>query len=332
MGEIPPGSRRIAIVAFPGAEILDITGPLDVFVYANTGLRMQGRDGVPAYRIEILAAAPGPVETACGLRIIADRAYSDVTDGIDTLLISGAPRGASLLADPALRNWVSMMAPRVRRLGSICSGALLLAHCGLLDERRATSHWVFCDQLQADYPSVRVDPDRIYVRDGNVWTSGGVTSGIDMALAMVEEDHGPRLALLIARYLVVFLKRPGGQSQFSAFLASQGATHSGVRDLQCWIVEHLHEDLRIESLAERLAMSPRNFSRIFHAETGMTAAKYVERARTDAARQLLESTDLRVEHVAKKAGFGDAERMRRAFMRQLGASPADYRARFGGLA
>jgi len=320
--------RPVGIVTYPGVEIIDLTGPMEVFAFANVGLQRSGVCSEPAYPMEVLAAKPGPIATSCGLQIIANKAYSDVRDGIDTLLIAGTPDVSCLLCDPALQDWVRAVAPRVRRLASVCTGAFLLAESGLLDGLRATSHWDYCDWLARDYPSVTVEPDRIFVRDGFISTSGGVTSGIDLALSMVEEDWGSELALLVARYLVVFLKRPGGQSQFSAYLTSD-ATRPELKDLQAWIMLHLTEDLRVETLAERMFMSPRNFARFFQAETGMTPAKFVELARIDAARHYLGSTRLSIEVVADKSGFADQERMRRAFMRQLGINPQSYRERFG---
>ena len=320
--------RPVSIVTYPGIEIIDLTGPMEVFAFANNALQRSGLCSEPAYPMQVLAATSGPVTSSCGLRIIADKAYSDVQDGIDTLLIAGTPEVSCLLCDPALQDWVRTMAPKVRRLASVCTGAFLLAESGLLDGRRATSHWDYCDWLARDYPSVNVEPDRIFVRDGSISTSGGVTSGIDMVLSMVEEDWGSEVALLVARYLVVFLKRPGGQSQFSAYLTSE-ATHPDLKELQAWIVLHLTEDLRVEALAERMCMSPRNFARFFLTETGMTPAKFVEMARIDAARHYLGSTQKSIEIVADKSGFGDPERMRRAFIRQLGVNPQSYRERFG---
>jgi transcriptional regulator GlxA family with amidase domain len=278
--------------------------------------------------MEVLAAQPGPITTSCGLQIIANKAYSDIQDGIDTLLIAGSPDVSCLLCDPGLKNWVRDIALRVNRLASVCTGAFLLAESGLLDGRRATSHWDFCARLARDYPLVTVEPDRIFVRDGYISTSGGITSGIDMALSMVEEDWGTELALLVARYLVVFLKRPGGQSQFSAYLTSE-AHRPELKDLQAWIMMHLTEDLRVEKLAERMCMSSRNFARLFLSETGMTPAKFVEMARIDAARHYLGSTKLPIETVAEKSGFVDPEKMRRAFIRQLKVNPQNYRDRFG---
>ncbi|MGR8998615.1 MAG: GlxA family transcriptional regulator [Gammaproteobacteria bacterium] len=320
--------RPVGIVTYPGFEIIDLTGPMEVFAFANVCLQRSGVCSEPAYPMQVLAAKPGPIKSSCGLQIIAEKAYSDVQDGIDTLLIAGTPDVSCLLCDPALQAWVQAMEPRVRRLASVCTGAFLLAESGLLDGCRATSHWDYCDWLARDYPSVNVEPDRIFVRDGSISTSGGVTSGIDMALSMLEEDWGSEVALLVARYLVVFLKRPGGQSQFSAYLTSD-ATRPELKDLQAWIMLHLTEDLRVETLAQRMCMSPRNFARFFLAETGMTPAKFVEMARIDAARHYLGSTQQPIEAVAEKSGFGDPERMRRAFIRQLGVNPQNYRERFG---
>ena len=320
--------RSVGIVAFTGVEILDLTGPMEVFSFANIALKLSGISSEPAYLIEVLAAQSGPITASCGLQIIANKAYSDVHDGIDTLLIAGTIDVDYLLCDPALQDWVRVIAPKVKRLASICSGAFLLAESGLLDGLSATSHWLFCERLARDYPSVTVEPDRIFVRDGYISTSGGVTSGIDLALSMVEEDWGSELALQVARFLVVFLKRPGGQSQFSAYLTSE-AHRPELKDLQAWIMLHLNEDMRVETLAARLCMSPRNFARFFLTETGMTPAKFVEMARIDAARHYLGSTKLSIEVVADKSGFADPERMRRAFIRQLGVNPQSYRDRFG---
>lgn len=320
--------RPVSIVTYHGVEIIDLTGPMEVFAFANNALQRSGICSEQAYPMQVLAATPGSVTSSCGLQIIADKAYSDVQDGIDTLLIAGTPEVSCLLCDPALQDWVRTMAPRVRRLASVCTGAFLLAESGLLDGRRATSHWDYCDWLARDYPSVNVEPDRIFVRDGSISTSGGVTSGIDMVLSMVEEDWGSEVALLVARYLVVFLKRPGGQSQFSAYLTSE-ATRPELKELQAWIILNLTSDLRVEALAERMCMSTRNFARFFLTETGMTPAKFVEMARIDSARQYLGSTNLSIEVVADKSGFGDPERMRRAFIRQLGVNPQSYRERFG---
>ena len=323
--------RRIGIVAFDGVELLDLTGPLDVFGMSALGLQQSGVTTDTPYPIEVLARRPGLITSSSSLRIHADSAYGELRDDIDTLLIPGAPDVRAVLADPDLIEWVRAMSCRVRRLVSICTGAFLLAEAGLLDRRRATTHWAFCDRFASDYPAVSVEPDRIFLREDHIATSGGITSGIDLALSLIEEDWGRETALLTARYLVVFLKRPGGQSQFSGFLVSEATKNADLRALQLWIMENPAEHHSVEALADRVAMSPRNFARVFQAETGMTPAKFVEKARIDAARHLLGTTDGRVESVAVKAGFGDAERMRRAFIRNLGVNPQDYRERFGSL-
>lgn len=321
--------RTIGIVAFDGLELLDLTGPMDVFGMANVGLIGSGAMAEPAYRFRVIARSPGLVTTYCGLKLHADSTYDELFDDLDSLLIPGAPDVGALFADPALRDWVAAMHGRVKRLVSVCTGAFLLAETGLLHGLRATTHWAFCERLAREYPAVRVEPDRIFLRDGSIYTSGGVTSGIDLALSLLEEDWGQETALLVARWMVVFLKRPGGQTQFSGYLASEATQHPDLRALQVWIMENPAEDLRNEVLAERVAMSPRNFARVFQSETGMTPAKFVEKARIDAARHLLGAREHRIEKVAVVAGFGDPERMRRAFVRNLGISPQDYRERFG---
>lgn len=321
--------RTIGIVAFDGVEIIDLTGPMEVFALANLGLERAGLTRQPAYAFRILARRAGLVTAFSGLRFQADAAYDEVREPIDTLFIPGAPDVTCVLSDPRLVDWVRAMSGQVRRLVSVCTGAFLLAETGLLDGRCATTHWAYCDRLAADYPAVTVEPDRIFLREGAIATSGGITSGIDLALALLEEDWGREMALLTARYMVVFLQRPGGQSQFSGYLSSEATRHPDLRALQLWILEHPAGDLRLEQLAGRMAMSTRNFARVFLAETGMTPAKFVEKARIDAARHYLGTTDERIERVAILSGFGDAERMRRAFLRHLGINPQDYRARFG---
>lgn len=319
--------RPIAILAFPGVEALDVSGPLEVFSFASLSLQWSGMFKECVYPLCVLAEQAGPVTTLSGMQIVADQALSDVDTGIDTLFIPGG-NTKDVVNDATLLDWIRTMQPQIRRTASVCTGAFVLAESGLLDGRRATCHWNFCQQLALNYPAINVQPDQIFVRDGCIYTSGGITSGIDLALSMVEEDWGQELALYVARYLVVFLKRPGGQSQFSAYLVSQAGNHADIRDLQAWIMTHLEEDHRVETLAERVAMSPRNFARLFLAETGMTPAKFVELARLDAARHFLGSTGLSIEVVSDKSGFKDPERMRRAFIRQLGINPQSYRNRF----
>ncbi len=319
--------RVVGIVAFPNAQILDITGPFEVFSFANALLQKLGICEQKIYSITLLAAEPGPITTMSGLQIVADEAYGDSDSEFDTLIIAGGEITAEL-SNVKLLDWIKIMVSKVNRLASVCTGAFLLAESGLLDDRKATTHWHYCQLLAKNYPRIHIEPDQIFVRDGRIFTSGGITSGIDLALAMVEEDWGQELALAVARFLVVFLKRPGGQSQFSNYLTCEASHRPDLRELQAWIMAHTGEDLRVELLAERMAMSPRNFARLFLAETGMTPAKFVEMARIDQARFLLEVSEFTIELIADKSGFKDTERMRRAFIRQIGVNPQNYRQRF----
>jgi transcriptional regulator GlxA family with amidase domain len=275
-----------------------------------------------------VALVAGPVETQSGIAVVARRALGAVRDGVDTLLVAGGLGTRTALDDRALIGAIRRLAPRVRRLGSVCSGSFLLAEAGLLDGRRATTHWMWCDSLEQRYPRVRVDPDPIFVRDGNVWTSAGVTAGMDLALALVEDDLGRDLALHTARQMVLFLRRPGGQSQFSAQLAVQAADRQPLRELQAWIVDHPDSDCSVPALAQRVAMSPRNFARVFLREIGLTPAHYVERVRVEAARRRLEDSTDGVDAIAASCGFGTAETMRRTFLRHVRVAPSDYRTRF----
>jgi transcriptional regulator GlxA family with amidase domain len=265
-----------------------------------------------------------------GIRLMADRGYASVRGGLDTLIVSGGDVFA-VAGDLRLRQWLRTMSARVRRLASVCSGSFILAEAGLLDGRRATTHWAGVDIMRERYPQIAVEPDAIFVRDGNVYTSAGVTAGIDLALAMVEEDLGHALALAVARRLVVFLKRPGGQSQFSSHLAAQTKPVGILKDLPAWILDNLSDNLSVEQLAGRAAMSPRNFARVFTREMGMTPAKFVERARVDAARRWMEDGGLSLEDVAGRVGFSSAEHMRRTFRRHVRVVPHDYRKRFHDL-
>lgn len=330
--------KRISILAYPRSEILDITGPYEVFAFASWAIQKAETIKEPPYLIEVLAERPGPIKTLSGLDIVAHRSIHEVKKGIDTLIIPGGSfqgtdtadnNNASILENHDLLNWIKKMSTSVRRLVSVCSGAFLLAECGLLDHRRVTTHWDCCTSFQAKYRNVKLEPDKIYIRDDNIYTSGGITSGIDLSLSLIEEDWGREISLFVAKYLVMFLKRPGGQSQFSTYLAFESSKRPDLRELQAWIIAHPSEDLTVESLANRMAMSPRNFARTFQKETGITPAKFVELVRLDAARQFLENEKLSIEIVALKSGFGDYERMRRCFIKHLGVPPKDYRERFG---
>jgi transcriptional regulator GlxA family with amidase domain len=307
---------RVVIVAFPGVQSLDVAGPAEVF----------GATG--EHQVEVVAPEAGPVPSQSGLVLNAARALTEVGGPLDTLVIAGGFGIVDVLGDRGVIEAIRRLNNSARRLAAVCTGAFAIAQAGLLDGLRATTHWGYCEELAGRYPNVVVEPDAIYVRDGDVWTSAGVTAGIDLALAMVEDDLGREAALQIARRFVVFLKRPGGQSQFSAQLVGQIADRPPLRDLQAWIVEHAGGDLTVERLAGEVAMSPRNFSRAFRREVGVTPARFVERVRVDDARRRLEESSASVDEIAAGCGFGTAETMRRTFLRVLRVTPTDYRKRF----
>lgn len=312
---------------YDGANAVDVVGPLEVFATTNAHVAATAPSNPPPYTIEIVAARPGPVTMASGIRVVAENAFTKVRRGVDTLIVCGGdPR--AVVADPRVLRWLAAMQPRVRRLASVCTGAFILATAGVLTGRRATTHWRYTRQLDQLFPKVRVDPDALFVRDGKVYTSAGVTAGMDLALALVQEDHGQALALEVARSMVLFLKRPGGQSQFSTYLSAQTAASGPLGKVLTHIHDHLGEDLSVATLAKLAAMSPRNFARVFFKETGTTPAKFVERARIEQARRILEDTQLPIETVARECGFRNAERMRRTFQRNLHVVPRDYRKRF----
>ena len=312
--------RRVVIVIFPGVQPIDAIGPAEVF-------RTAGLLDPPGYTVELVAANPGTVRsTTVGLAV--DRSIAGCRGPIDTLIVAGGTGTRHATENPRLVSWVRTAAKRSRRVCSVCTGTFILGAAGLLEDRRVTTHWASCDLLAEQYPSATVEPDQIWVRDGELYTSAGVTAGMDLALALVEDDLGRATALETARWLVVFVKRPGGQSQFSAQLAAQTADREPLRELQDWIAGNLDADLSVPALAARAHMSERNFARAFRKELGMTPAAYVETARVEAARIALESGETPVEAVARANGFGTVETMRRAFHRRLGVGPADYRARF----
>jgi transcriptional regulator GlxA family with amidase domain len=324
--------RRVVLIAFPGVQILDVIGPLEVLANSNRRLDALGDRRSPRYTIEIVAHTAGPLRASSGIQLIADRAFGEVRGPIDTLLVAGGEGTQAALADRALVAFLRGAGRRARRVASICTGTYLLAEAGFLDGRRATTHWAHCSELARRYPQIRVESDPIFVRDGKVWSSAGVCAGMDLALALAEEDHGRELALTVAKWMVLFLKRPGGQSQFSVGLAAQATEHERIRELQTWVQAHLADELGIAMLAKRVAMSPRNFARVFAREVGETPARWVERARVEAAQRLLEESDLGVDSVAERCGFGTAETLRRAFLRQIRVSPSAYRARFRSAA
>ncbi len=320
----PDSPRRVEILAFPAVQLLDVTGPLQVFASANDIVAEAG--GARPYAVHVVAPGGTAVTASAGLGL-ATEPLPPVEVPIDTLVVAGGQGVEAAAADPILVAWVRARAGQARRTASVCTGAYLLAATGLLDGRRAATHWSFCADLARRHPAIQVEADPIFVQDGPVWTSAGVTSGIDLALALVEEDLGRTVALAVARYLVVFLKRPGGQAQFSAALSLQTAEDK-FGALHDWIGAHLADDLSLAALAAEAGMSERSFSRHYAEATGLTPARAVERLRVEAARRLLSETRQPVKRIAQHCGFGSEETMRRSFVRLLAASPQDYRARF----
>ncbi len=320
-------TRKIGFLIYPDFEIVDLTAPLDAFYYANRTLGMTGRVSEPGYEILVIAPEAALVKSKCGIEIRASYACREISH-LDTLIVIGGEGAIAASEDRELIDWIRAMSGRVRRLASICTGAFLLAAAGLLDNRRVTTHWLYSDQLAAAYPSLRVDADCIFVRDGGVYTSGGITSGIDLALMLIEEDLGRESPRMVAGLMVVFLRRPGGQTQFSPFLEGDVTACRDIAELKSWILGNWSENLTVERLAEQVGMSPRNFARRFLAETGMTPARFVELARVEAARCRLEQTSQSLQTIAEVCGFVTIERMRRAFQRRLGVGPHEYRERF----
>lgn len=320
-------TQRVVMFGYPGAQTLDITGPLEVFARSARWLQDKGITWEPAYTVELVAPKAGPFTVTSGMRMVAERSYRDVTRA-DILLVAGGVGHRPIMADEDVMNWLRRMAPKVSRIGSVCNGALILASAGLLDRKSVTTHWDDIETLKGISSSIRVQGDAIYVKDGNLYTSAGVTAGMDMALAIVEEDWGQPAALAVAQALVMFLKRPGGQSQFSAHLAAQFSEDDKLKELQLWMLDHLELDLSVPRLAARAAMSERNFARRFTSTVGMTPAQYVSKIRLESARRKLEENDLQISQVARRCGFGTDETMRRTFVAELGVSPSDYRDRF----
>ena len=301
--------RTVVLVAYEGINLLDLCGPLEALRVANLA------GASPAYRTVVATPDGRRVRSASGLEIGADASVADLAGRrtpVDTLLVAD----------------VAAIARRTRRVTSVCTGAFVLAAAGLLDGRRATTHWAACAALARQHPAIDVEDDRIYVRDGHCWTSAGVTAGIDLTLALVEEDNGPEVAHQVAGWLVVFTRRPGGQAQFSAALQAQPAVEPGIAAVQRWLPDHLADDLSVDALARRASMSPRTFARAFRRETGTTPAAHVETLRVEAARRLLETTDLTVPAVARAVGLRRAETLHRAFRRRVGTTPEQYRRHF----
>ncbi len=327
VGAMTPHLVVIAVV--DGVELLDVAGPLQVL---STADRLAGRD-LPGYETLVAGPVPGPVRCAGGTSIVAEVSWTELDREIGTLLVPGGstagPREVqALLAEPLVDWLTTPCARRASRIASVCTGAHMLAAAGLLDGRRATTHWATAGQLATDHPEVTVEPDAIFVRDGPIWTSAGVSAGVDLALAMVADDHDAELARRVARWLVLYLRRPGGQSQFSEFLAPSSATDAGIIRLQAWIPGHLTEDLSNEALARRTSLSVRHFSRLFRRQLGVTPAHYVESVRVDAAVRHLLHTGNGLRTIANAVGLGSVETLHRVFRHRFGVSPAVYRERF----
>jgi transcriptional regulator GlxA family with amidase domain len=320
----PNPIRVVDVLIFPRVQVLDVTGPVQVFATANDFVVEAG--GTPPYRLRLVAQDAGGVTATAGVGLAA-QPLSRRGEALDTLIVPGGPGVGAAAENPVLLDWLRQRATQARRVASVCTGAFLLAAAGLLDGRRATTHWKYSASLARRFPAIRVEPDPIFLCDGSIWTSAGVTAGIDLALALVEEDLGRSMALAVARYLVVFLKRPGGQAQFSAALALQ-VTDDRFGALHDWINGHLASDLSLSVLAEQAGMSERSFSRHYTQAIGQTPARAIERLRVEAGRRLLSESRTPVKRIAQRCGFGSEETMRRSFLRLLAVTPQDYRSRF----
>ncbi|HKQ78131.1 MAG TPA: GlxA family transcriptional regulator [Blastocatellia bacterium] len=324
-----PATRRIGIVAFPGSQILDIAGPMAVFAEANQLCQPFPNAKQAPYQVELISTESDRlVDCYCGVNITAQTDFRSARGKFDTLLIAGGYGGVHVEKIAGFLPWLRKTSNAARRIGSVCGGAFALAAAGLLDGRRATTHWYFCPQMVERFPAVQFDPDPIFICDGNVYTSAGVTAGIDLSLALVEEDLGAELALRVARALVVFLRRPGSQSQFSASLSLQTSDRTPIRELQAWLLDNLREPLTVERMAAQAGMSARNFARVFAEQIGMTPARFLMQIRVEAARRRLEESTQSIELIAEECGFGSPESMRSAFQRLLRVSPQEYRKRF----
>ncbi|MDI1484533.1 GlxA family transcriptional regulator [Polyangium sp. y55x31] len=319
--------RKIVLVIYDGVAAIDFVGPLDVFAFASEVATKKRLGAPPAYVVELASACGRPVRSWSGMQIVPNHALEDLPPDLDTVLVSGGDYHRAA-ADARLLAWLRARTPEVRRMGAVCSGAFILAAAGLLRGHRATTHWAGATRLAREYPDIEVEPDAIFVRSGKMYTSAGGSAGMDLALALVEDDLGHDVALSVARSLVLFLKRPGGQSQFSRPLLAQTAAAGPLQGLVEWLVRHLDADLRVEVLAKKAGMSARNFARTFTQSMQMTPAKFVEAARLEVARSCLEGGRASLKQIARECGFGTEERMRRAFQRNLRVTPEAYRRRF----
>lgn len=321
--------RLVVMLSYPGGNLLDVTGPVQAFETANRQAVASGEWAAPPYEMVVASETGGPVLTGAGVAIATAPLAALDGRAIDTLLAPGGSPEGQPVTVPGLARWIKARAPGARRVCSVCTGTFLLAEAGLLDGLRVTTHWRWASRLQAMYPGVRVDAEPIFIQQGAIWTSAGVTAGIDLALALIEADLGHRIALAAARDMVMFIKRPGGQSQFSVpLLAQQGSEQALFAELHAWMAAHLHEDLRVERLAEQVGMAPRTFARAYAAAVGRTPAKTVECMRFEAACRALEASPAPLKRIAVDTGHGSEQNLRRLFLRRLRVTPQQYRARF----
>ncbi len=323
--------KIVAILALPGVQLLDVSGPLDVFAQANI------EAGRSVYDLRVIACRAGPIRSSSGVRLLPDAVAGKEPAGraqerIDTLLVAGAPDAATAQLAPRVLDWLRTTAARAQRFGSVCTGAFALAASGLLERRRLTTHWASVETLARVCPTVSIEADSLYVRDGKLRTAAGVTAGLDLALALVEEDLGREIAMQVASQLVMFFKRPGGQMQFSRKGETRPAGRSALQEVQRWVAANPALAHRVPDLAQRVGLSPRHFARLFQAEVGLTPAAWVEAVRVDAARAILEAEAEAPKRVAARCGFANADTLRRAFIKHVGVSPAEYRRRFGSAA
>jgi len=316
--------KTVAMVLFNDVLMLDVTGPLDAFAIANRFLPTEQR-----YHLVTLAESDAPVRGSCGLRVLADGRLEDLPTAVDLLLVPGGP-GAYDLSLPALERWLPQAARSAKRFGAICTGVFLLGRAGLLGGYRCTTHWNYVERLARQFPEARVETEQIYVIDRDLITSGGITAGIDLALAVVAEDHGKDLALEVAKVLLVARHRQGGQLPYGPLLAAVPRDGSPVARVQAYIVDHIDEAFTVQKMAELVAMSARNFARAFQRDVGITPLQYLQNARIDHARKLLEGSDLPLKVVAARSGFGSDRHMRKVFCERIGMTPNQYRAQFGG--
>ena len=318
-------TRHIVIVAPPATSLLDVAGPLEVFTKTTGYLRSNA--STQSYTTHVLSVDSSIVNTNAGLPILCEGGLDSINYEVDTILIAGRGSLNAITGQPLIR-WLKNHSPEIRRVGSICAGAFVLAEAGLLDGRRAVTHWQVCDELARKFPKIKVERDPIYIKEGNVYTSAGISTGMDLALAMVEEDFGRDVAVMVARVLVLYLKRPGNQSQFSNILMHQTVDYEPIQMIQNWIIDHLDEELTVEMLAEKASMSQRNFARVFLKETGITPAKYVEKVRLETARRRLEETRLTIDEISDECGIRNANGLRRLFLRHMRTTPSEYRKNF----